>query len=73
MKRALLLTIRFYQIFFSSLLKNVFGVNRMCRFTPTCSEYAKIQIKEKGIIEGTKLSVIRLLKCQPFYKEKSYA
>ncbi|MBK9293691.1 MAG: membrane protein insertion efficiency factor YidD [Oligoflexia bacterium] len=37
-----------------------------CRFIPSCSEYAKQAIEQKGVIKGTKLSLVRLSKCHPF-------
>jgi uncharacterized protein len=67
MKSIILLTINIYQKFISAVLKNILGVNRMCRFSPTCSEYAKIQIEKKGIFTGFKKSAIRILKCQPYF------
>ena len=73
MKKTLLFLITLYQNYFSFVIKSIAGANNTCRFSPTCSEYAKIQIKEKGALKGLRLSVVRLLKCQPFYKEKSYA
>ncbi len=68
MKKIILTLINFYQKIIAVALFNL-GLKGSCRFYPTCSEYAKISIKEKGIIEGGKMAVIRLLKCQPFYKE----
>jgi len=38
-----------------------------CRFQPSCSCYAEEAIKEKGVINGIKLAVKRLLKCHPFH------
>jgi len=66
MKKILILTINFYQIFISSILKRVFGIQKMCRYSPTCSEYAKMQIDKKGVLEGLGKSAIRVLSCQPF-------
>ncbi|MBQ3021319.1 MAG: membrane protein insertion efficiency factor YidD [Bacilli bacterium] len=40
----------------------------MCRFVPTCSEYAKIKINEFGFIKGCYLGIKRILKCHPFGK-----
>ena len=37
-----------------------------CRFTPTCSEYAKQSIISFGVLKGSYLTVLRLLKCHPF-------
>jgi putative membrane protein insertion efficiency factor len=68
MKKIVLLFINLYKNFFSYTLKSIVGVNSCCRFSPTCSEYARISVKEKGVLKGSQLSLIRLLKCQPFYK-----
>lgn len=66
MKKTLILIINFYQSLISTTLKNILGVDRMCRFSPTCSEYAKNVIVKDGIIKGFQKSVVRLLRCQPF-------
>ncbi len=71
MKKALILGISFYQKILYVSLKNIFGLNPTCRFEKTCSYYAKESILNYGVFKGTKLSVIRLLKCQPFYKGES--
>gem|GEM_PF-1110012 len=36
-----------------------------CRFTPTCSLYAKQAITTHGFLRGTLLAVKRMLKCHP--------
>ncbi len=41
---------------------------RRCRYYPTCSMYAKEAITEHGAIYGLILSVIRICKCNPFFK-----
>ena len=46
------------------------GLKGNCRFSPTCSEYAKLTISEKGFLKGGYLSIVRVLKCQPFYNGK---
>lgn len=66
MKNVLILTINFYQSFVSIIIKNILGVDRMCRFSPTCSEYAKTTINKEGVLTGIKKSTIRILRCQPF-------
>jgi hypothetical protein len=38
-----------------------------CRFTPTCSEYAKQAIERYGFWHGTRLGLLRLLRCHPFH------
>ncbi|MBV53994.1 MAG: membrane protein insertion efficiency factor YidD [Coxiellaceae bacterium] len=37
-----------------------------CRFTPSCSEYAKNAIEQYGCIRGGGLALVRLSKCHPF-------
>lgn len=61
MKRVLLWLIRFYQRQISP------GLPPSCRFTPTCSEYARQAIEKYGALKGTYLAVRRLLKCHPFH------
>lgn len=39
-----------------------------CRFTPTCSAYAVTAIERFGIIKGSLLAVLRILRCNPFFK-----
>jgi len=36
-----------------------------CRFYPNCSEYAKIALREHGIIKGSYLAIRRILRCHP--------
>ncbi len=38
-----------------------------CRFTPTCSEYARMAVAKYGAGRGTVLAVGRLLRCHPFH------
>ena len=35
-----------------------------CRFRPTCSEYSIEAVRKFGILEGAKLSAIRLWRCR---------
>ncbi|MBQ7472288.1 MAG: membrane protein insertion efficiency factor YidD [Prevotella sp.] len=37
-----------------------------CRFTPTCSEYAKQALKKHGPVYGLYLAIRRLLRCNPW-------
>jgi uncharacterized protein len=36
-----------------------------CRFLPTCSEYAQIAVRERGIVVGGFLATWRILRCNP--------
>ena len=39
-----------------------------CRFSPTCSQYAREAIEKYGAAKGAWLALRRLLRCNPFYK-----
>lgn len=68
MKHFILFLIAVYQNFLAYILKSIVGAEHVCRFEPTCAEYARIVVSEKGVLRGTRLSILRLLKCQPLYK-----
>ena len=53
--------IRGYQKFLSPLKRTP-----TCRFTPTCSEYARQAFLKRGFFVGFILTVYRILRCQPF-------
>ena len=55
----LVLPIRFYQLYISPLL------GPSCRFTPTCSEYARQAILKHGPVKGLGLAIWRILRCNP--------
>lgn len=40
---------------------------RACRFSPTCSEYARLAVLKHGIVRGLALGIGRLLRCQPLH------
>lgn len=56
----LVMPIRFYQDAISPLL------GPSCRFTPTCSEYARQAIIKHGPIKGLGLAIWRILRCNPW-------
>ena len=58
--KLLVLPIRFYQLCISPLL------GPSCRFTPTCSEYARQAILKHGPIKGLYLAIWRMLRCNPW-------
>ena len=37
-----------------------------CRFTPTCSEYARQALLKHGPIKGLALTIWRILRCNPW-------
>jgi len=52
--------VRGYQLFLSPLLPP------SCRFTPSCSQYAREAIMRHGAVRGTWLAARRLVRCHPF-------
>ena len=56
----LVLPILFYQRFITPYTP------ASCRFTPTCSEYARQALLKHGVIKGTMLTVWRILRCNPW-------
>jgi uncharacterized protein len=59
-RRSAILPIRLYQWTLSPLLP------RVCRFTPSCSEYAAEAVLEHGLWRGLQLASLRLLRCHPW-------
>ncbi|PXY86855.1 membrane protein insertion efficiency factor YidD [Bifidobacterium asteroides] len=58
--RALQNAVRWYQHHISPLSPP------MCRYYPTCSQYALTALRRFGALRGTILAVLRLLRCTPF-------
>jgi putative membrane protein insertion efficiency factor len=56
-----LLLIRVYQLVISPYMGPV------CRFAPTCSEYAQQAISSYGFFKGGLLAIKRILRCHPFH------
>lgn len=56
----LVASIRFYQVAISPLSPP------SCRFTPSCSEYARQAIIKHGPFKGLYLAVWRILRCNPW-------
>ena len=54
-------SIRSYQYLLSPLMPS------SCRFWPTCSEYSIQSFNRFGLLRGLLLTLLRLLKCQPFH------
>ena len=40
---------------------------RACRFSPSCSEYARLAVLRHGVFGGSLRAVGRVLRCQPFH------
>lgn len=59
--RLLALPIRLYKRWLSPLLPPA------CRFHPSCSVYALQALEKHGAFKGLRLTLWRLLRCQPFH------
>lgn len=66
MKRVLLAFIGFYQKHLSR------HKTPCCRFTPTCSQYAKEAVEKYGALRGGWMALRRLLRCHPFSGKSGY-
>lgn len=60
-QRLLIGLIRFYQYVLSPWLGN------QCRYTPTCSEYARQAVLTHGALKGAWLAVRRVTRCHPWH------
>lgn len=56
----LLLPIRLYQVAITPYTPP------SCRFTPTCSEYARQALIKHGPVKGLALAIWRILRCNPW-------
>ncbi|WP_042156953.1 membrane protein insertion efficiency factor YidD [Planktothrix agardhii] len=61
MKTLLITLIRGYRLLISPLFPPV------CRFHPTCSQYAIEAIETFGIVSGSWLALKRILRCHPYH------
>ncbi len=71
MKTLVLFFIRIYQktaFIRKPFLRTIFGNERTCKFTPTCSEYTYKSINKFGVIKGISMGLKQLTKCHPFSK-----
>ncbi len=41
------------------------SVRQACRFTPTCSEYAREALRSYGFWVGWRVAIARLVRCRP--------
>ncbi|MBS1651776.1 MAG: membrane protein insertion efficiency factor YidD [Bacteroidetes bacterium] len=62
MKKIAILFVKFYKASIRPLLPNV------CRFTPSCSDYAIEALQKYGFLKGGFLSLKRIVRCNPFCK-----
>ena len=60
-RRVMIGTIKLYQLLISPLFPPV------CRFQPTCSDYAVEALKLHGVGRGLAMAARRLLRCHPWH------
>lgn len=65
MRKLAVWLINLYQAIVSPVFRIVFGP-AICRYSPSCSEYTKIQIQRNGLVRGSLLGLKRLSTCHPF-------
>jgi putative membrane protein insertion efficiency factor len=61
-----LFALRFYKTYLSMF------VGGSCRFEPTCSIYAYQAIERFGVAHGSRLALMRLLRCHPLSRKFGY-
>ena len=65
MKKIFIKMINWYQKNISKWLESK---NIRCKYYPSCSEYTKQAIQKYGVIKGTGIGVVRIIRCNPFSK-----
>ena len=65
MKKIIIFLLKGYKKIISPMFSAV-GIH--CKYYPTCSEYMVQAIEKYGIVKGSLLGIIRILKCNPFSK-----
>ncbi len=71
MKSLVLKLIRFYQktsFFHHWIFRQFYLTDKVCRFTPTCSEYTYQAVEKYGVTKGLYLGLKRILRCHPWNK-----
>lgn len=64
--RLLTLSIRVYQLTLSPAQTYFLGANGGCRYTPSCSNYARDALREHGAVTGSVLAAKRICRCHPW-------
>lgn len=70
-KKTILKLIRIYQktsFFHGYFFRMFYMTDKICRFSPTCSEYTYQAVKKYGSMKGLWLGFNRILRCHPWNK-----
>lgn len=68
-KNTILRIISFYQktsFFHKAIFRQLFLSDKICRFTPTCSEYTYQAVDKYGTAKGLFLGLKRIIRCHPW-------
>jgi putative membrane protein insertion efficiency factor len=65
-QKTLVFAVRLYQVVISPVLAAAVGPAGRCRFSPSCSEYARQAVERHGAVIGGSLAVRRLCRCHPW-------
>jgi len=60
---------KYVLVFFIALYQKLLSpwLPPACRYTPTCSQYAREAVLKHGAIRGLVLALKRLVRCHPFH------
>ncbi|MBI4008780.1 membrane protein insertion efficiency factor YidD [Candidatus Roizmanbacteria bacterium] len=73
-KKIVLTLIKWYQktkFFHGYIFRTLFMTDKVCRFTPTCSEYTYQAVEKYGSMKGLFLGFKRIIHCHPWSKKLS--
>ncbi len=62
-KKTVVFLIRTYQLTLSPRFSH-----GACRYTPTCSQYALEAVEIHGVLKGSLLALLRIMRCNPLFK-----
>lgn len=68
-KIIILKLIRMYQktsFFHGYIARALFLTDKVCRFTPTCSQYTYEAIEKYGVVKGSFKGLARVVRCHPW-------
>lgn len=66
MKQCVIIVLKFYRVFISPAKRILTLGHGVCRYHPTCSQYAIEAVTRFGVLDGLSLTISRLLRCHPW-------